>query len=141
VHAADRAAADSSVPPQGVQLIHTVPAGVACVRDQMSLSAPVDGDYDAFIGVVYKDATLGQTLAAANDLVPDTTGGPSVYVPPGLPVVLPAMCYFKEGADAVTLEPGGVPKPSGSSAADVATGWLIFAVILLFAAFVIKRLT
>jgi hypothetical protein len=137
---ADRAAADSSVPPQGVQLIHSVPEGVACVRDQMSLNAPADGRYDAFIGSVYKDPNLGLTLAAANDLVPDTTGAPAVYVPPGLPVVLPAMCYFKEGAEAVTLQSNGEQEPSGSSAADVATGWLIFALILVFAVFIFRRL-
>ena len=141
MHAAEPvAAAASSVPPEGVQLIHVIPAGISCVRDQISMNAPLDGRYDALLSAVYKDDLLAQTLVEANDLVPDATGQVSVYVPPGLPVVVPAMCYFKENASAVTLQANGTPGSSGPSAADTAMGWLILAVVLIGVALLIKKL-
>jgi hypothetical protein len=141
MHAADRyAAADTSVPPQGVQPIHEVPAGVACVRDQVAYNAPIDGRYQAFLAAIYHNDQVAQELVVANQLIGGTNGEVGIYVPPGLQIVIPAMCYSKEGASAVSLQAGGEPSSGGSDTADTVTGWLVFAAILFIGALLIKWL-
>jgi len=68
-----------------------------------------------------------ETLAQSNDLVADSEGQqPAVYVPPGDRVVIPAMCYTKSGADAVSLGAAGDPNPPSAIG-----GILVFAFILI----------
>jgi hypothetical protein len=122
-----------SASPEGVQIIHVIPEGIACVLDQVSEDAPVDGQFEAFLSAAYKNDALGRSLAEANGLVPNDVGQVSVYVPSDLPVVIPAMCYFKDGASAVTLQANGMPQESSSSSVTNAAVWLvaITAVIVL----------
>jgi hypothetical protein len=141
MHAVDRgAAAATSVPPQGVQPIHEIPAGVACVRDQVAYNAPIDGRYQAFLAAIYHDDQVATQLVTANQLIGGANGEVGIYVPPGLQIVIPAMCYSKEGASAVTLQAGGAPDSGGSDTAETVTGWLVFAAILFGAALLIKWL-
>ena len=49
-----------------------------------------------------------------------------VYVPPGDRVVIPAMCYTKSGADAVSLGASGNPNPPSPIG-----GILVFAFVLM----------
>ena len=49
-----------TAPPQGVQLIHVIPDGVACVRDQIARDAPPNDELTAVIADAYKDEALAQ---------------------------------------------------------------------------------
>jgi hypothetical protein len=101
---------------EGVHLIHTIPSGIACVYDQAVRKAPKDQRFEVLLFKEYKNAEVAQQLAEQNDLVPNSDGVMSVFVPPGDPVVIPEMCYPKSAANAVALQPTGVPDPSGNGA-------------------------
>jgi hypothetical protein len=140
MHAADRSAAAATSVPQGVQPIHEIPEGVACVRDQVAYNAPIDGRYQAFLAAIYHDDEVARQLVTANQLIGGSNGEVGIYVPPGMQIVIPAMCYSKEGASAVSLQAGGTPSSGGSDTADTVTGWLVFAAILFIGALLVKWL-
>ena len=108
----------------GVHLIHHIPAGTACVDDQVVRIVKQDQSFKDLLYTQYKDADVAETLAQSNDLLPDSQG--VVYVPPGDRVVIPAMCYTKSGADAVSLGASGDPNPPSPIG-----GILVFAFILI----------
>jgi hypothetical protein len=122
-------AVDGSQPPTtdvGVHLIHHVPGGMACVQDQVERIVKPDETLKDLLYRQYEDPDVAETLAQQNDLVPDEQGAMTVYVPSGEPVVIPAMCYTKSGADAVSLQPSGEPEPPSPIG-----GFLVLAFILL----------
>lgn len=110
----------------GVHLIHHIPAGTACVDDQVERIVKQDQSFEALLYTQYKVADVAETLAQSNDLLPDGQQQGVVYVPPGDRVVIPAMCYTKSGADAVTLGASGDPNPPSPIG-----GILVFAFILI----------
>jgi hypothetical protein len=120
-----------SAPPEGVRIIHVIPSGIACVRDEVSRAAPVNGRFEAYLSAVYGNEAVAQSLAAANGLVPNENGDVSVYVPAGLPIIIPAMCYAKEGASAVTLQPSGTPEGDSGGSSNSAAWIVIIAVVIL----------
>jgi hypothetical protein len=85
----------------GVHLIHHIPAGTACVEDQVVRVVKQDQSFKELLYTQYKDAAVAETLTQANDLLADGQGQGVVYVPPGDRVVIPAMCYTKSGAGGV----------------------------------------
>jgi hypothetical protein len=85
-----------------------------------------DQSFKDLLYTQYKDADVVETLAQANDLASDGEGQPTVYVPPGDRVVIPAMCYAKSGADAVSLDASGDQNPPSAIG-----GILVFAFILI----------
>jgi hypothetical protein len=110
----------------GVHLIHHIPAGTACVDDQVERIVKQEQSFKELLYTQYKDADVAEALADSNDLIPDSQGQGAVYVPPGDRVVIPAMCYTKSGADAVSLGASGDPNPPSPIG-----GILVFAFILL----------
>ena len=110
----------------GVHLIHHIPAGTACVEDQVVRTVKQDQSFKELLYTQYKDADVAETLAQSNDLVAGSQGQGVVYVPPGDRVVIPAMCYTKSGADAVSLGASGNPNPPSPIG-----GILVFAFILI----------
>jgi hypothetical protein len=122
-------AGNGSQPPTtdvGVHLIHHIPGGTACVDDQVERIMKQDQSFKDLLYTQYKDADVVETLAQANDLASDGEGQPTVYVPPGDRVVIPAMCYAKSGADAVSLDASGDQNPPSAIG-----GILVFAFILI----------
>jgi hypothetical protein len=125
----------------GVHLIHHIPGGTACVDDQVERIMKQDQSFKDLLYTQYKDAAVVETLAQSNDLVADSEGQPAVYVPPGDRVVIPAMCYTKSGADAVSLGAAGDPNPpSAIGGILVFTFILIVLYVILIAAGRIRRL-
>jgi hypothetical protein len=115
----------------GVRIIHQVPGGMACVEDQVERKVQSGQDFKALLYTQYKDADVAETMAQANDLIPNSDGAVSVYVPAGDVVIIPAMCYSKSGADAVSLGATGQPtEPSPIG------GLIVFILLLLLFAFV-----
>jgi len=110
----------------GVHLIHHIPAGTACVEDQVVRVVKQDQSFKELLYTQYKDAAVAETLTQSNDLLAGSEGQGVVYVPPGDRVVIPAMCYTKSGADAVSLGASGNPNPPSPIG-----GILVFAFILL----------
>jgi len=120
---------DGSQPPTtdaGVHLIHDIPGGTACVDDQVERIVQQGQSFKELLYTQYKDADVAETLAQSNDLLPDSQGQMAVYVPPGDRVIIPAMCYTKSGADAVSLGASGEPNPPSAIG-----GILVFAFILM----------
>ena len=113
----------------GVHLIHTVPDGLACVYDQAVRTVRADQTFEALLYAEYKDAEVAQQLAEANELLPGDDGTLQVYVPVGDPVVIPEMCYAKEGANAVSLQASGLPEESVSG--EGAAAGLVIVVMLI----------
>jgi hypothetical protein len=105
---------------EGVRIIHRIPANVACVRDEAVRTMKTGQSYEQLLFLEYKDADVALDLADTNDLQPDEDGNLSVYVPPGDPVIIPEMCYPKQGADAVTLQSTGEPQQTLSGGAVLA---------------------
>ena len=110
----------------GVHLIHQIPGGMACVDDQVDRIVKQGQSFKDLLYTQYKDADVAETLAESNDLLPNSEGQTAIYVPPGDHVVIPAMCYTKSGADAVSLGAAGDPNPPSALG-----GILVFAFILL----------
>jgi hypothetical protein len=110
----------------GVHLIHHIPGGTACVDDQVERIVKQGQSFKELLYTQYKDADVAETLAQSNDLVPDSQGQTAVYVPAGDRVIIPAMCYTKSGADAVSLGASGDPNPPSPIG-----GILVFAFILM----------
>lgn len=101
--------------PEGVHPIHVIPGGTACVRDQAErIMEPGQSFVDVLLAE-YKDLDVVDALASANDLIPNDDGTVSVFVPPGVPIVIPEMCYPKEGAGSVSLQASGVPDDSNQA--------------------------
>jgi hypothetical protein len=105
---------------EGVRIIHRIPAGLACVRDEAVRTMKTGESFEELLFAEYKDADVALDLADTNDLLPDEDGNLSVYVPPGDPVIIPEMCYPKDGADAVTLQSTGEPEQAMSGGAVLA---------------------
>ena len=100
---------------EGIHLIHTIPGGIACTYDQTVRQVKADQAFTELLYSQYRDAEVAQQMAEANDLVPNSDGVMSIYLPVGTRVYLPEMCYTKSGADGVTLQPTGVPEESMST--------------------------
>jgi hypothetical protein len=133
-----RPRADTTVPEAqppttevGVRIIHQIPAGTACVEDQVERKVQQGQDFKALLYSQYKDADVAETMAQANDLIASSDGSLSVYVPAGDVVIIPAMCYAKSGADAVSL--GATGQPNEPSPVG---GLIVFILVLLLFAFV-----
>ena len=103
--------------PEGVHIIHTIPSGVACVYDQAVRTMKPGQTFEELLRLEYEDADVAQQLAQQNDLLPSSDGTMAVFVPPHEPVVIPEMCYLKEGAGSVSLQATGVPDDSSGGAA------------------------
>jgi hypothetical protein len=124
----------------GVHLIHHIPGGTACVDDQVEWIMKQNQSFTDLLYSRYKDLDVAQKLAEQNNLVPDSQGAVTVYVPPGEPVVIPAMCYSKTGTDAVTLEASGDPAPpSPGHNLLVASVILVILYVILMAAGNVRR--
>jgi hypothetical protein len=121
---------------EGIHLIHVIPGGTACTYDQTVRQIKADQTFTELLFTQYKDADVAQQMAETNDLVPDSEGAMSIYLPVGTHVYLPEMCYAKSGADSVTLQPTGVPEESMSTGTLLAGVFLVAlgigAVIALF---------
>jgi hypothetical protein len=105
---------------EGVRIIHRIPGGLACVRDEAVRTMKAGESFEELLFAEYKDADVALDLAETNDLLPDEEGNFTIYVPPGEPVIIPEMCYPKEGADAVTLQSTGEPEQTLSGGAVLA---------------------
>jgi hypothetical protein len=121
---------------EGVRIIHRIPSGLACVRDEAVRTMKTGQSFEELLFAEYKDVDVVEQLADTNDLLPDENGNFSVYVPPGDPVIIPEMCYPKQGADAVTLQATGEPEQTLSGGAVLAgilvVGIGIAALVLLW---------
>jgi hypothetical protein len=121
---------------EGVRIIHRIPAGLACVRDEAVRTMKTGESFEELLFAEYKDVDVALDLAETNDLQPDEDGNFTVYVPPGDPVIIPEMCYPKDGADAVTLQSTGEPEQAMSGGAVLAgiivIGLGIAALVLLW---------
>jgi hypothetical protein len=121
---------------EGVRIIHQIPGGIACVRDEAVRELQPGQSFEELLYIEYKDVDVALDLADTNDLVPDEDGNFSVYVPPGEPVIIPEMCYPKQGADAVTLQSTGQPEQTLTGGAVLAgiivVGIGIAALVLLW---------
>ena len=115
----------------GVRIIHEIPAGTACVEDQVDRKVQQGQDFRALLYSQYKDTDVAETMAQANGLIASSDGSVSVYVPAGDVVIIPAMCYSKGGADAVSL--GATGQPNEPSPVG---GLIVFILLLLLFAFV-----
>lgn len=100
---------------EGIHLIHAIPGGIACTYDQTVRQIKADQTFTELLYTQYRDADVAEQMAEKNDLVPNSDGVMSIYLPVGTRVYLPEMCYAKSGADGMTLQPTGVPEESMSS--------------------------
>lgn len=130
--AAQGGAADSvpdsgaSIPEgEGIHLIHVIPGGIACTYDQTPRQVKSDQTFTELLYTQYKDADVAQQMAEANDLVPNSDGVMSIYLPVGTHVYLPEMCYARSGAESVTLQSTGVPEE------PMSTGTMLGGVLLI----------
>ena len=130
---ADTTVSDAKPPTTdvGVRIIHQIPAGTACVEDQVERKVQQGQDFKALLYSQYKDTDVAETMAQANGLIASSDGSVSVYVPAGDVVIIPAMCYSKSGADAVSLGATGQPNPPSPIG-----GLIVFILLLLLFAFV-----
>ena len=125
---------------EGVRIIHEIPSGLACVRDEAVRTMEAGQSFEALLFTEYKDVDVVQELADTNDLLPDEDGNFTLYIPPGEPVIIPEMCYPKQGADAVTLQSTGEPDQSLSGGAVLA-GLIVVAIGIAALVFLWNRLT
>ena len=130
----------TSEPPrgEGVHLIHQIPGGFACVRNQISRPLLPEETFTQLLTAYYKDADVVDALVEANDLGPDAQGAMTVYVPPGNRVVIPEMCYSKRGADAVSLQASGEPEPASAWGSVIAL--VVVALVVAFVVGLFRRL-
>jgi hypothetical protein len=129
-----------SIELEGVRIIHQIPDGLACVRDEAVRTMATGQTFEELLFTEYKDVDVAQELADTNDLLPDEAGNYTVYVPPGEPVIIPEMCYPKQGADAVTLQSTGEPEAT-LSGGTVLVGLIVIAFGFAALVWLWKRLT
>jgi hypothetical protein len=125
---------------EGVRILHHIPDGLACVRDEAVRTMPTGQTFEELLFAEYKDVDVAEELADTNDLLPDEDGNYNLYVPPGEPVIIPEMCYPKQGADAVTLQSTGEPRQTLTGEAVVA-GMIVIAIAISALVLLWKRLT
>ena len=125
---------------EGVRIIHQIPGGLACVRDEAVRTMATGQTFEELLFTEYKDVDVVEELADVNDLLPDEDGNYTVYVPPGEPVIIPEMCYPKQGADAVTLQSTGEPEDSLSGGSLLA-GIIVIAIGIAALVLLWNRLT
>jgi hypothetical protein len=125
---------------EGVRIIHEIPAGLACVRDEAVRTMEPGQSFEELLLTEYKDVDVARELADTNDLLPDETGQFTIYIPPDEPVIIPEMCYPKQGADAVTLQSTGEPE-SSLSGGTVLVGLIVIALGIAAVTWLWNRLT